>query len=179
MTPMFLACSARLCWTLATCRQSREGTGRCLAFKTMIFVLSPFNSKLLCSIHASTLLIHVSNFSLVCSRSAGSETLNASSTHWRKEILWWCIMSPSGAVYSEYRSETQHGPLGDAANGWLVDRSLPIEKNCFLSARYDVNHCHARPCPESQSGCEACRGGSVLYQTQQTGRARSHPYPHQ
>ena len=77
ITPKFLAWSVCLRLVLATCRQSRERAGRCLAWKTRIFVLLSFNGKLLCSIQALTLLVQASSLSLVPSRSQASEVLNA------------------------------------------------------------------------------------------------------
>ena len=77
INPMFLAWSGGLRLALATCRQSREGAGRCLAWKTKIFVLLSFNGKLLCGIQALTLLMPASSLTLVSSRSQASEVLNA------------------------------------------------------------------------------------------------------
>ena len=68
---------AKNCPYAYACRQSRERAGRCLAWKTRIFVLLSFNCKLLCSIQALTLLMQASSLTLVSSRSQASEVLNA------------------------------------------------------------------------------------------------------
>ena len=149
---MFLAWSVGLRLALATCRQSREEPDRWFAWKTRIFILLSFKCKLLCSIQALTLLTQASSLSLVSSRSPASEFLNAqyfcvSSAYWWKETSWWLIMSPSGAVYILYCSGPSTEPWGTPqVNGQLVDRSLPMDTNCFLSARYDVNYWQAAPC---------------------------------
>ena len=55
-------------------------------------------------------------------------------------------MSPSGPVYIVYSSGPSIEPCGTPqAKGRLVDCSLPMDTNCFLSARYNVNHWQAAP----------------------------------
>lgn len=76
-------------------------------------------------------------------------------------------MSPSGPVYIVYSRGPSIEPWGTPpANGRLVDCSLSMDKNCFLSARYNVNHWQAAPHICRTLCIAICRGKSqVLFAT--------------
>ena len=161
---------------LVPCRQSRWGAGRCLAWKTRIFVLSSFNCNCAASRHwryqcrspdwvwflqGHQHLKPLTHIKSVCHKRIDRRRLHDDALCPKAVLCTMCTV-----VVQVRNLEGSRKSIDD----WLIANDQRIQTVSSLLNTMWITH---KPFLVSQNSCTACGEGSdgQLYQTQQTSRA--------